>query len=247
MKLKNRESVTLKVKRKDHPKTAYYWELFHVAASPQNTVTELLDVVARQPLNTRREATTPVVFDRACDTGSCGACSMIINGELRPACRATVAELGGLITLEPMSKFPVQRDLSVDRSVLEKNLKEMQAWEPRSFFGAWDHALPPTSSDLLTLCNGCGQCLEACPQYHDGSPYKGAAIVTQTFRFLKGEIESAGRYDRLTSLMQSGGIEDCGSNQNCVKTCPMGIPLTKVLGAISWETTKEGARRFFKE
>ena len=31
--------------------------------------------------------------------------------------------------------------------------------------------------------------------------------------------------ERLDALMEEGGIEGCGNSQNCVRSCPKGIPL----------------------
>ena len=39
-------------------------------------------------------------------------------------------DLSKTITLAPLSKFPVVRDLAVDRSVLFQNLKAVKAWVP---------------------------------------------------------------------------------------------------------------------
>ncbi len=243
---RNQEMVTLKVRRQDHPKLPSYWELFKLSAKPESTVTDLLAMIAKRPVNSRGESSTPVVFDRACGVGSCGACSLLINGKLMPACQATVKELGGLITVEPMKKFPLVRDLSVDKSSIEENLRELKAWPSQTFGGAWEKSLMNATPDHLSLCTSCGQCLEACPKYNDHSPYRGAAALTQAWRFGQND-HGASQYDRMTMMMESGGIEDCGSTQNCVKACPVGIPLTKILGQLSWETTKEAAKRFFKE
>ena len=46
------------------------------------------------------------------------------------ACSALVDKLDSPIRLEPFSKFPVVRDLAVDRSVLFENLKALKAWVP---------------------------------------------------------------------------------------------------------------------
>jgi len=51
----------------------------------------------------------------------CGSCTMRINGMVRQSCTALIESVGELdadtyyVTLEPMSKFPVMRDLIVDR------------------------------------------------------------------------------------------------------------------------------------
>jgi len=56
---------------------------------------------------------------------------MVINGKVRQSCTAMVDQLapsGETITLEPMSKFPLVRDLIVDRSRMFDDLKKVKAW-----------------------------------------------------------------------------------------------------------------------
>lgn len=60
----------------------------------------------------------------------CGACSMVINGRARQSCSAIVDQLEQPIRLEPMSTFPVIRDLQVDGTRMFDNLKRMKAWIP---------------------------------------------------------------------------------------------------------------------
>ena len=83
---------------------------------------------------TRRRATgsrtSPVVYDRACLEEVCGSCAMRINGVSRMACTALVDQLEQPIRLEPMAKFPVLRDLAVDRQPMFDALKRVQAWIP---------------------------------------------------------------------------------------------------------------------
>jgi len=58
---------------------------------------------------------------------------MVINGRTRQSCSALVDRLGKPgepITLEPMSKFPLVRDLFVDRSRLFNDLKKTRCWVP---------------------------------------------------------------------------------------------------------------------
>ena len=74
--------------------------------------------------------TTPVTWDMNCLEEVCGACSMVINGRARQSCSAIVDQLEQPIRLEPMSTFPVIRDLQVDRSRMFDNLKRMKAWIP---------------------------------------------------------------------------------------------------------------------
>ena len=54
---------------------------------------------------------------------------MNINGQAMQSCSALIDELpAGVITLEPLSKFSVIRDLMVDRTVILDHLKKVRAW-----------------------------------------------------------------------------------------------------------------------
>ena len=50
--------------------------------------------------------------------------------QTRQSCSAIVDQLEQPIKLEPMSTFPVIRDLQVDRTRMFDNLKRMKAWVP---------------------------------------------------------------------------------------------------------------------
>src|SRR6185437_13463955 len=86
--------------------------------------------IARNPVTRDGKATTPIVYDSNCLEEVCGSCAMLINGRARMACSALVDQLEQPIKLEPFTKFPVIRDLQVDRSVLFENLKKVKAWVP---------------------------------------------------------------------------------------------------------------------
>ncbi len=79
---------------------------------------------------------------------------MLINGRARMACSALVDKLEQPIRLEPFSKFPVVRDLAVDRSVLFENLKAVKAWIPVD--GSYDLGSGPQRQHA-----GAGGCLPA--------------------------------------------------------------------------------------
>ena len=70
---------------------------------------------------------SPVTWDCNCLEEVCGSCTMLINGRVQQACTALVDNLEKPIVLEPMSKFPVIRDLQVDRERMFDNLKKGQS------------------------------------------------------------------------------------------------------------------------
>ena len=93
-------------------------------------VTSALMEIAANPVTRDGKQTTPITYDSNCLEEICGSCAMLINGKARMACSALLDHLDQPIKLEPFSKFPVVRDLSVDRSVLFENLKKVKAWVP---------------------------------------------------------------------------------------------------------------------
>src|SRR5258706_5700174 len=112
---------------------------------------------------------------------------MIINSKVRQSCSALVdkiTENGVPITLEPMSKFPILRDLFVNRQRLFNDLKKTKCWVPID--GTYDLGQgPPVSQELqeqrypLSRCLSCGCCLEACPQYKPAHTFVGASAIDQ--------------------------------------------------------------------
>ena len=122
--------LKFKIKRQDSNDAAPYWEDFTVPyKSNSNVISCLMDIQAH-PVNSIGEKVSPVVWDCSCLEEVCGSCTMVINGQVRQSCSALVDKLEEPIRLEPMTKFPVVRDLAVDRSRMFDALKKVQAWVP---------------------------------------------------------------------------------------------------------------------
>ncbi len=242
--------VTLKIKRQDRPDSASYWETFEVAREPGMNVTTCLQHIAARPVTTHRIPTTPVVHEVACLEEVCGSCTMLINGRVRQACSALVDDLlqnADAITLEPMSKFPVLRDLFVDRRAMFDSLKRIKGWI--TVDGYYDKGPGPRQSPdnqelayPLSECMTCGCCVEACPQFGPDSDFIGPAAVSQVVYF---NAHPTGKFDaaeRLAAIMGPGGITDCGNAQNCVEVCPKNIPLTDSIAKASRAATVQAIK-----
>src|SRR5438128_7305435 len=130
----NTKTVLFKIKRQPTPNAKSYWEEFQLPwHSGMNVISSLMEIAAN-PVTREGKATTPITYDSNCLEEICGSCAMLINGKARMACSALVDKMleegGGKIKLAPLSKFPVVRDLAVDRAVLFENLKKVKAWVP---------------------------------------------------------------------------------------------------------------------
>src|SRR4051794_29642839 len=139
----NKRPITFKIKRSlDGKRDASTWEEFEVPWEPQMNVISALMAIQREPVTKGGKETVPVVWEQACLEEVCGSCTLIINGKVRQACTAItdgLLEEGETVTIEPMTKFPLVRDLIVDRSRMFDNLKRAKAW----VFLDGTHALGP--------------------------------------------------------------------------------------------------------
>ena len=125
-----RKTVILKIRRQENPKASPRWEEFELAWKPGMNVISAMMEIAANPVTRDGKATTPIAYDSNCLEEVCGSCAMLINGKARMACSALVDKLEQPIRVEPFSKFPVVRDLAVDRGVIFENLKAVKAWVP---------------------------------------------------------------------------------------------------------------------
>jgi succinate dehydrogenase / fumarate reductase iron-sulfur subunit len=248
----DQKTVTFKIKRQSKPNTPAVWEEFALLYRPgMNVISGLMDIAAN-PITADGKATTPVTYDSNCLEEVCGSCAMIINGRVRMACSALVDKLEKPIRIEPMTKFPVVRDLSVDRNVIFENLKAVKGWVPID--GTYDLGAGPrmTAEDqeaayVISRCMSCCCCMEACPQFNEDTDFVGAATIAQVRLFNTHPTGQALKRERLQALMGDGGIQECGYAQNCVEVCPKDIPLTKSISEVGRDVMKQAISDLFRK
>ncbi|MFO0868747.1 MAG: succinate dehydrogenase iron-sulfur subunit [Pirellulales bacterium] len=270
------DSFEVRILRQDGPGQPSYWERHRVAYEPDMNVISVLQRIAAQARNVDSQPVAPVAWECNCLEEVCGACTMVINGRVRQSCSALVdrllAEHPGEIELQPMSKFPVLRDLVVDRSRLFQALQRVQAWIPVE--GYYDMGPGPRQSQAqqeqaypLSECMSCGCCLDACPQYvkielvqEEGESdeqfaerrrqaydrnFVGAHAISQAMLFNSHPTGAMNASERVESLMEEGGIQICGNAQNCVAVCPKHIPLTTSIARAGRAATVRLIKRWF--
>src|SRR2546428_2163955 len=225
------KQVIVRVKRQAGPKDAPRWEEFALNWRPAMNVIICLRDIAENPVARDGKKTTPVTYESNCLEEVCGSCAMLINGKARMACSALVDSLAQPIRLEPLTKFPVVRDLAVDRSGMFESLKRVKAWVPID--GTYNMGEGPRMSPELqakgyplSRCISCGACLEVCPQVNEKNNFIGAAIISQVRLFNLHPTGAMHARERLEAGMGAGGGARLGHAQNCVKNFPQGIPLT---------------------
>jgi succinate dehydrogenase / fumarate reductase iron-sulfur subunit len=245
------EQIEFRIRRQDGPETAPYWQAFRVPWRPGHNVVSALMVLRENPETASGERVQPVAWEFNCMEEVCGACSMMVNGVPRQGCAALIDDLEQPIVLEPLAKFPVVRDLMVDRAAIFGTLQRVKAWI--EIDGAWSvHQGAPRISPQEWLenyhysqCMSCGCCLAACPQYGPGNDFVGPNALAQVRLMNAHPTGRYNRTERLHAIMAAGGLSDCGNAQNCVRVCPKEIPLTTAIGELGREVTLQLARDLF--
>jgi len=240
-------AIELRVRRQDGPASTPYWQTFRIPWRSQHNVVSALMEIRQRPVTAEGEDVAPPAWEASCLEEVCGSCAMRINGRARMACTALVDRLRQPITLEPLAKFPVVRDLVVDRSRMFDALRRIEGWIPidGSHGVGPGPRIAPERQELmyrLDQCITCGCCLDVCPQVRKDGGFVGAAAVGQALRLNLHPTGATNADVRLDALMGPGGIADCGNAQNCVAACPKELPLTSAIGEIGRQTTRKWLR-----
>ncbi len=268
-------SFEVRILRQKAPGEASYWERHKVEYEQGMNIISTLQKIAAKSESADGGKVAPVAWDCNCLEEVCGACTMVVNGRVRQACTALVDNLldeEPTISLRPMTKFPVVRDLVVDRGRMFKALEKVKAWV--SVDGYYDLGPGPQQSRdaqestyPLSQCMSCGCCLEACPQYtkvelkqRDGETdedfearqkeaydesFVGPHAISQAMLFNSHPIGQMQSGERLDALTEPGGIQMCGNAQNCVAVCPKEIPLTTSIARAGRATTLHTLQKWF--
>lgn len=272
------EKIKVRIRRQDGPDQKPYWELHEVPYEPELNVISVLQRIAAQATTIDGRKVAPVAWDCGCLEEVCGSCTMQINGRVRQSCSALVDRLlednDEEIVLEPMSKFPVVRDLMVDRQRLFRALTRVKAWVPVDNYynlGPGERQLRAVQEQNYPLseCMSCGCCLEACPQYtkidlkrREGESeqefeerkteafdrgFVGPHAISQAMLFNNHPTGKALAAERMEALTAAGGIQACGNAQNCVAVCPKAIPLTTSIARAGRAATLHAIRKWFEK
>lgn len=229
-----------------------YWEEFELDVKPHYNIISALMDIQKSPVNRKGEKVNPVVWEQGCLEEVCGSCSILINGRPRQGCTALVDTIlkdtqTNTIRLAPMTKFPLIRDLIVDRSNMFEHLKRIRAWVETD--GSYERGFGPKQDPkvqearyVLSTCMTCGCCLEACPQVNPKSKFMGPAAISQVRLFNSHPTGKMQAPERLRVMQQEEGVISCGNAQNCAQVCPKKIPLTESIALMGRAVTKQAVR-----
>ncbi len=202
--------------------------------SPEMSFLEMLDTL-NEMLNDRGEE--PVAFDHDCREGICGSCGMMIDGVPHGPERGTATcqlhmrkfSSGAHIKIEPFraSSFPINKDLSVDRSAFDRII-ESGGYISAPTGTAPDANLIPIPKGVADVsmdaaqCIGCGACVAACP--NGAAQLFTSAKLAHLNLMPQGQAE---RWDRTVNMVDTmeSYFGSCTNHGECEAACPKEISI----------------------
>ncbi|MGB8025987.1 MAG: succinate dehydrogenase iron-sulfur subunit [Nitrososphaeraceae archaeon] len=222
----NEQRITLKVYRENRSqKTGSHYDTFEV---PYKKWTTVLDAL----LYVKSYIDPSVAIRYSCRMASCGSCGMKINGIPKLACYTKISELEtSTIECEPLSNFPIIRDLVTDFSQFFNHHKDMQPYlqakdnlETDTNKGTFAFYQSPEDVDKylqFSYCIKCGLCYSACPTVGTDLKFPGPQALAQQYRYFADTRDES--KNRLDIVDDRHGIWRCHFAGSCSKVCPKGV------------------------
>ncbi|MEE9279824.1 MAG: succinate dehydrogenase/fumarate reductase iron-sulfur subunit [Myxococcota bacterium] len=224
------------------------WQEYEVPCQP--------DWVVLDALNYIKDEVDPSLSHRwSCRMGVCGSCSMLVNGRPKLTCAAFVRDYTDAIRVEPLSNFPVVRDLVVELDSFMEKLKSVKPWIIRRVEKAIEDGEVLQSPRQLeefkqySMCINCALCYAACPVLAHETEFVGPAAIALGYRYNR-DSRDEGEAERWDGMHGAHGVWACSYANECSEVCPehvdpaMAIQQSKLTAAAQWTRIlpKRGAR-----
>lgn len=221
--------VIIEIKRQEDIKSSAYFQSIRLTPKKENlTVASLLREINANPdiRDIEGEPVPYISWECSCLQKKCGACAILINGRPRLACDTFIRDYmkKDRLTLAPLSKFPIIKDLIVDRSTLYNNLRDIRNYLEEEV------RLTDKNTDTAyeaSRCLMCGCCLEVCPNFYVGGDFFGAASFVPATRLITAT--GRGGAEELKREYREHIYKGCGKSLACKDICPAGIDMDKML------------------
>jgi succinate dehydrogenase / fumarate reductase iron-sulfur subunit len=227
--------LKLKIWRQEGPNVDGKFETYEAnGISEDMSFLEMLDVINDNLITTGE---VPIEFDHDCREGSCGTCSLMINGQAHGHEKATTTcqlhmrkfDDGDTITVEPFRAraFPVVKDLVVDRSAFDRII-EAGGYISVNTGAASDANLTPVPKEAsdtsfdAAACIGCGACVAACP--NSAAQLFTSAKLGHLNLIPQGQAQRFARTETMVETMESF-FGSCTNHGECHEACPKEISL----------------------
>jgi len=186
-----------------------------------------------------------LTFRWSCRMGVCGSCGMMVNGVPRLACAAFLREYyPHEIRVEPLTNFPIMRDLVIDMSDFMEKLRSVKPWiirDEEKPLEAGEYLQTPAELEQykqFSMCINCMLCYAACPVYGLEPEFVGPAAIALAQRY-NLDSRDQGRKQRGPVIASHEGIWDCTFIGECSEVCPKDVDPAGAIQQAKVTTTNE--------
>ena len=187
----------------------------------------------------------------SCRMGVCGSCGMMVNGEPKLTCATFLADYApGPVRVEPLSNFPIIRDLIVDIGDFMRKLATVKPWivrEEEKPLSAGEYRQTPEQLDdykHYSMCINCMLCYSACPVYGLDPHFIGPAAIALAQRY-NLDSRDEGAAERVAVLSEHDGIWGCTFVGECTRVCPKNVDPAGAIQRYKLTAAVETVKAFF--
>ena len=164
----------------------------------------------------------------SCHMAVCGSCGMMVNGEPTLSCHSFLRDHPDRIRVEPLSNFPIERDLVTVMDDFMEKLGSVKPYivprEDRPLDDG-EHLQTPAQLAIFkqyTACINCLLCYSACPQYALNEGFVGPGALALAHRY-NLDSRDLGREARADVVASNPGIWECSFVGACSEVCPKDV------------------------
>jgi succinate dehydrogenase iron-sulfur subunit len=165
-----------------------------------------------------------------CKAGKCGSCSAEVNGKPRLMCmtRMDMLELDKPITVEPIRRFPVIKDLVTDVRWNYDINRRVRPFKPKPREADGTYRMQQEDIERIQefhKCIECFLCQDVCHvmRDHRRSDFIGPRFLIRVASLAMHPLDTE---NRLRELKEAFGIGYCNITKCCTEVCPENIKIT---------------------
>jgi fumarate reductase iron-sulfur subunit len=190
----------------------------------------------------------------SCRMAVCGSCGMMVNGEPKLTCKASINDFGDRIEIEPLANFPVVRDLVVELDGFMHKFQAVKPWIMRAKEAAEDKAaLHPTKATYtqsaeelgnfkqFSMCINCMLCYSACPVVANEPEFLGPAAIALGHRY-NMDSRDEGNDERNDIFRGEGTVFSCSYANECSEVCPKNVDPAAAINQAKFEAVIDWAK-----
>lgn len=221
--------------------TEPHYQVYQVPFTPEMSVLQGLQYI-------KDNLDGSLTFRWSCRMAICGSCGMMINGEPKLSCHAFLRDYEGMIRVEPLANFPIERDLVTVADDFIDKLKRVKPYLiPKEEKSIAEGEYKQTPAQLMkyrqfSLCINCMLCYAVCPEYALQPLFLGPAAITLAHRY-NLDSRDGGRDERQEVIASNVGVWQCSFVGACSEVCPKAVDPAGALQQVKVASTLD----WFKE